>query len=259
VNFTREPIIETIITPKEGCKLLIRNSKVSGNEESYLVDAVEVVTFGLSFFFRSLERPKSFLVPVHDYEVVEVKETRLALKNVSMERSIKIGGGKAAPKVEQRPAQEDTSEESQDKVDKKRERRRHRRRKGTDDKFPQETKEATPTDESKKGGDMQKDETKVSSPSISRLIPPPTTLITHSIARYKEEQSAEKTPQLPEQITEETQEVSSEKETEKKQNQTKAAKQKMLLSPPPIPESRSKVIEPPLPSEEEEEPPQEQE
>ena len=91
MNFTREPIIETVIMPREGCKLLIRNSKGSAQED-YYVDAVEVVSFGHSFFFRSLERPRSFLVPVSDYEVLEMKETRLSLKNVAPERSIKIGG-----------------------------------------------------------------------------------------------------------------------------------------------------------------------
>ena len=93
MNFTREPIIETIITPKEGHKLIVRNSKGSGQEE-YVVDAIEVVSFGHSFFFRSLERPKSFLVPVSDYEVVEAKETRVVLKNASFERAIKLGAAK---------------------------------------------------------------------------------------------------------------------------------------------------------------------
>lgn len=93
MNFTREPIIETVIMPREGCRLLIRNSKGNGQED-YYVDAVEVVSFGHSFFFRSLERPKSFLVPVSDYEVLEQKEVRMALKNAAPERSIKIGGGR---------------------------------------------------------------------------------------------------------------------------------------------------------------------
>ncbi|MBX9744672.1 MAG: hypothetical protein K2X08_05615, partial [Chlamydiales bacterium] len=82
MNFTREPIIETVITPRDGCKLVIRSSKGNGQED-YFVDAVEVVSFGHSFFFRSLERPKSFLVPMSDYEVLELKETRMVLKNAS--------------------------------------------------------------------------------------------------------------------------------------------------------------------------------
>ena len=91
MNFTREPIIETIISSKEGHKLLVRNSKGENFEEHY-VDALEVVSFGRAFFFRSLERPKAFLVPVSDYEILEVKEARVALKNASHEKSIKIGG-----------------------------------------------------------------------------------------------------------------------------------------------------------------------
>lgn len=93
MDFTREPIIETIITPKEGCKLVVRSSKNAGQEE-YFVDAVEVVAFGQAFFFRSLERPKPFLVPIVDYEILEVREARMVLKNVGIDRSIKIGGGR---------------------------------------------------------------------------------------------------------------------------------------------------------------------
>lgn len=96
MDFTREPIIETVITPKEGCTLVVRSSKGSGQEEHF-VDAIEVVVFGNAIFFRSLERPKAFLVPASDYEVLEVRETRLVLKNVGLDRSIKIAGGREAP------------------------------------------------------------------------------------------------------------------------------------------------------------------
>ena len=59
MDFTREPVIETIVTPKEGCKLVVRSSKGASHEE-YFVDAVEVISFGNASFFRSLEKPKSF-------------------------------------------------------------------------------------------------------------------------------------------------------------------------------------------------------
>lgn len=95
MDFTREPIIETVITPRDGCTLVIRSSKGSGQEE-YFVDALEVVIFGNAIFFRSRERPKAFLVPATDYEVLEVRETRLVLKNVGLDRSIKIAGGREA-------------------------------------------------------------------------------------------------------------------------------------------------------------------
>ncbi|MFQ5729105.1 MAG: hypothetical protein ACE5GN_01935 [Waddliaceae bacterium] len=76
MDFTREPIIESVITPKEGCKLVVRSSKGVGQEE-FFVDSLELVSFGNTFFLRSLERPKSFLVPATDYEVLEVRETRM--------------------------------------------------------------------------------------------------------------------------------------------------------------------------------------
>ncbi|MGM0440440.1 MAG: hypothetical protein ACQEP8_04945 [Chlamydiota bacterium] len=104
--FTREPIIETIISPKEGFKLVARNSKGSGQED-FLVDALEVVSFGNAFFYRSLEKPKSFLVPVSDYEVLEIRDTRLVLKHSSNAgKSIKIGGGKAKESKETKDAKE---------------------------------------------------------------------------------------------------------------------------------------------------------
>lgn len=105
MDFTREPIIETVITPREGCKIVVRSSKASGQEE-FFVDAVEVVSFGRSQFFRSLEKPKPFLVPTSDYEVLEVREARMVLKSVGIDRSIKIGGGREPPQQQQRPQKE---------------------------------------------------------------------------------------------------------------------------------------------------------
>jgi hypothetical protein len=93
VDFTREPIIETIITPREGYRLAVRSSKNMGQEEHF-VDAVEVVSFGSAFFFRSLERPKPFVVPVGDYEILEVREPRMVLKTQVHEGSVKIAGGR---------------------------------------------------------------------------------------------------------------------------------------------------------------------
>lgn len=138
MDFTREPVIETVITPKEGSKLVIRSSKGNGQEE-YFVDAVEVITFGNSIFFRSLERPKPFLVPASDYEVLEVREARIVLKNVGLDRSIKIGGGREGILRTQKEPQEEKPEVSQElaavapeagsgKADPKNDRKRDRRR-----------------------------------------------------------------------------------------------------------------------------------
>ena len=217
MDFTREPIIETVITPKEGFKIAVRSSKSVGQEE-YFVDAVEVVTFGNAHFFRSLERPKSFLVPVSDYEVLEVREARMILKNVGMDRSIKIGGGREAPmrsgketektaEIEpQAPAEAETAEATGTNggtADKKRDRRtRHRRRRGRDD-----TKEGAAgsveegasktTEENMDLSEPRKNENgTIASESIAvaatttsvltGLLPPPPTLISETIARYKE-------------------------------------------------------------------------
>jgi hypothetical protein len=206
VNFTREPIIETIITPKDGYKLIIRSSKGAGQEE-YSVDAVEVVSFGRSFFFRSMERPKPFLVPVSDYEVIETKEMRVALKNAPPERNIKIGGGREAapprhrehpPEKQQQPvaSDEDSSDEegsdeegsqSPQRMDnKKRDRRRNRRRRGGPEPRPQSQDSDSPaSQEAGEGGDAR-GEAPVSSSMFNALIPPPTKLISETMDRYKD-------------------------------------------------------------------------
>lgn len=119
MNFTREPIIETIITPKSGYRLVVRNTKSEKTEE-FSVDALEVVTFGKSYFYRSLEKPRAFLLPVSDYEVLEAKEVRVSLKKATIEKSIKISGRKttklrSSNDEEERPAaqQQKTTETSQ--------------------------------------------------------------------------------------------------------------------------------------------------
>lgn len=212
MDFTREPIIETVITPKEGCKLVVRSSKSTGQEE-YFVDAVEVVSFGHSFFFRSLERPKMFFVPATDYEILEVREARMVLKNVGLDRTIKIGGGRDNQMRTQRDTSQDKPEAvveevaSQEPVesseaekpqegrsDKKRDRRRHSRRRrgreGTDEEVqengeqrPQtEEAEGTPRSELDPGLAQQVMTTSI----LTSLLPPPPTLISETIARYKD-------------------------------------------------------------------------
>ena len=213
MNFTREPIIETVITPREGCKLVIRSSKGTGQEE-YIVDAVEVVSFGHSFFFRSQERPKSFLVPVSDYEVLESKETRMVLKNVASDRAIKIGGG-APPRAVEPPRDETYTEARpapdrppQDRNDRKRGQRRRGRRGRDRHDYPQETREPNNTEPHEPPAEPeshnyeephntaenfpQEGEQPPKAPSfISKLFPPPPTLIKESLSRYKPSEAPE--------------------------------------------------------------------
>jgi hypothetical protein len=187
VDFTREPIIESVITPKEGCKLVVRSSKAASQEE-FFVDSVEVVSFGHSLYFRSLERPKSFFVPANDYEILEVRETRLVLKNVGLDRTIKIGGGREVKKEREKEKEEAPveAEAAEPRVDKKRDKRRHsrRRRSKSDMLAAEETKEqgieeAVPSEE-------EVVEKAPSRPVRSALLPPPSTLISETIARYKD-------------------------------------------------------------------------
>lgn len=230
MNFTREPIIETIISPKEGCKLLVRSSRGGETAEEYYVDAIEVVSFGHAFFFRSMERPKAFLVPVSDYEILEVKEPRVALKTSSHDRHIKIGGGREAPSrqapkeipVEQdlEPAMHAEEEESlpavegdsestvSGRTDKRRDRRRRRHRRPADEQEwnarRQSSQESSQPTEgaSKAQGGGQQDEAKVSSPILPMLIPPPTTLISQTLSRYKGKEFMED-PSLAKEVKEE--------------------------------------------------------
>jgi len=223
VDFTREPIIETIITPKDGFKLVVRSSKSAGQEE-YFVDAVEVVAFGNALFFRSAEMPKAFLVPIFDYEILEVREARMVLKNAGPDRSIKIGGGRepsnkaprevkqevvqpvseepeAAPAPsEQQPVAETAEGRIDPRLDKKRDRRRHsRKRKGRDDgtEAPLEEEGAAPAipplEDDKivipapQGGAVSEERPVPLSPSVlSSLLQPPPTLISETINRYRE-------------------------------------------------------------------------
>lgn len=214
MNFTREPIIETVITPREGCKLVIRSSKANGGED-YFVDAVEVVSFGHSFFFRSQERPKSFLVPVSDYEVLELKETRMVLKNVSGDKSIKIGGGKTKEDpalAESRPAPE-REPRKRGKSRRSRRSRSERPLEKSEEKHPEE--ETAPRDEPLEvNGEIASTQQKSPAPEkaspaiedapsfISKLFPPPPTLIKESLSRYKPAEEEEVKPVIEESIEE---------------------------------------------------------
>jgi hypothetical protein len=249
VDFTREPIIETIITPKEGCKLVVRSSKNSEQEE-YFVESVEVVSFGYSFFFRSLERPKSFLVPASDYEILEVREARMVLKNVGLERSIKIGGGReTTPKPVKELLQEkvdsieeiaapvesaaNQSEGQEDgRLEKKRDKRRHYRRRREREESaskesaasdiekprPQETKIELPMPELVQS--IHSDPLGTSPVALSSILPPPPTLISETIARYKDNAMFRGAFFAKEQKDEEQSEG---KETESKEAESKEA------------------------------------
>ncbi|QVL57979.1 MAG: hypothetical protein KFB93_02545 [Simkaniaceae bacterium] len=175
MDFTREPLVETIITPKEGFKLIIRASSANSQEE-YAVGAVEVVSFGNVYFFRSLEKPKAFLLPMTEYEVVESRETRTVLKKPQIEKSIKIGGGKKPTSKSEKEVEAAPNDES-----KKREKKRSRKRRPKEEKA-EGSKEDTPKEDSTPP-------TEGLEPEVLQqrrtLLPPPTSLISDQIDRYK--------------------------------------------------------------------------
>jgi hypothetical protein len=190
VNFTREPIIETIISAKDGYKLAIRSSK-QGSLEEFLVDAIEVVSYGGTFFYRSQERPKSFFVPATDYLITEVREAKMVLKQPSVEKAIKIGGGKEAS---QKPPKEDSSEEKVQSAEKqtqegepakgeqKRERRRHKKSKR--DKLPAQQAALPSGEKAPSDGEAPR---VIPPMALSHLLQPPETLISETLHRYKRE------------------------------------------------------------------------
>lgn len=204
MNFTREPIIETIISPREGYRLIVRSTKQSSDEE-FTVDAVEVVSFGSALFYRSLEKPHPFLLPVADYQVVEGKESRVVLKNAQFERTIKIGGGREASfkkeaeeesdeqhlpmGLEDEASEEPTQMEPQG--DRRRERRRNRRRRHEqrEERAPQQAQAPTEADSSEPQSETPKEP--IAPPTFTHLIPPPTQLISDTIQKYKDQQAKE--------------------------------------------------------------------
>ncbi len=224
MDFTREPIIETVITPKEGYRLVVRSSKNMGQEE-YFVDAVEVVSFGNAFFFRCLERPKPFVVPLGDYEVLEVREPRMVLKTPALEGSVKIGGGrelsarqqhreqreqqekKEAPAIAEKEEQEASEGNRPAPAEMRNERRRDRRRsfrrrrggareevqEAEEHRFPPAEGEERETlapfkaspDSSMEGEVQEEDQVPQASPLLNSVLPPPTTLIRDDLARLR--------------------------------------------------------------------------
>lgn len=94
--FTRDPVVETVITAREGHKLTIRSTGANPAFEPLVVEALEVVSLGGVCFLRNSDRSKSFLLPAVDYEIFETRDARVNLKALGLEKGIKIAGGRTA-------------------------------------------------------------------------------------------------------------------------------------------------------------------
>lgn len=110
MQFTREPTVESILYARDGFRLSIKNTKY-GSQEPIFVESIQLVSFGGQLFYRHQDRPKAFLLPAQDYEVMEVRETKLALKSPTPEKTIKISGGKERSEEKAAPRMHDPLDE----------------------------------------------------------------------------------------------------------------------------------------------------
>jgi hypothetical protein len=206
VDFTREPVIQSVITPRQGYRLVVRSSKSAGLEEHF-VDAVEIVSFGSFSFFRSTERPKPFIVPVSDYEVLEVREPRIVLKTPA-QGSIKVSAAekpRAKQEVEKAETQDETKgrgrEKQEARTEKRRDRRRGtRRRRGQarddniqqvqdDEKALHEHEHEPFTEFTDSELQAQREELLSTTPMLSSILPPPATLIRDNLERLRQHEA----------------------------------------------------------------------
>jgi len=218
VHFTREPIIETIITPKEGHKLAIRSTKEGVDE--YMVNAVEVVCIGNLYFLRSLEKPKAFLLPFSDYEILEVREVKMALKSSVLDHSIKIGQKTA--EEEKRSSKKKRSRRSKKSEEKSVEQKQEEQLKTveeTQQDLENETKKTKEKrfEEKTKSNDKKHNKEDLANQKPKepkKLVPPPTTLISETISRYKKILLPENEEAGKKDVTEEVSEEKPASETE---------------------------------------------
>lgn len=186
MDFTREPIIETIITPKDGYWLVIKNSKGSGSE--HVVDAVEVISFGTTYFLRSLEKPAAFLLPFGEYEITEKKITKAALKKPQVQKSIKIDS------KDKKTPQEDLDSDLEMEKEQKEEAKAEKSKAGRRKRAAKKADAKAAKEEIKDAGSKEAKEAKEVTPPS--LLPPPTTLISDQILRYKDYLQTEKSAPL---------------------------------------------------------------
>ena len=170
MHFTRDPIIETIMTPKEGHKLAIRSSSGTKSEE-YLVDAVEVITFGNVYFLRSLERPKAFLLPLSDYEVIEVREMKVPLQATSYEKAIKIPSKKGGKSEEKRSGKRTKKQRIETNVEES------NKKKEIATESTIEAREEKAFKKSKRTTSKKKQKANLGVNREQKILPPPATLI----------------------------------------------------------------------------------
>lgn len=216
MHFTREPIIESVLSARDGYKLVLKNSKLSSTTD-ISAEVIEIVSFAGTLFYRSQDRSKNFLLPASDFEISEIKDARLVLKNISLEKSSKLQNiqkeavasestfDEEEAKVDENQGQVEVEASTQaiasgqnNRLERRRERRRNRRRRHSEERQNDEKKEAGTLETNGQDEVVEKvqlDETSSTNVApVLNLIPPPTTLISQTLARYKEKPQETEVP-----------------------------------------------------------------
>ncbi|MEC8307253.1 MAG: hypothetical protein VXZ72_05365 [Chlamydiota bacterium] len=82
MEFTREPIIETVISASEGYLLHLKHGS-----ETYQVISLQIVSWGSLFFVRSLEQDHQFLMPLDEVAITEHKVSYAGLRLPANEKT----------------------------------------------------------------------------------------------------------------------------------------------------------------------------
>ncbi|OGN61472.1 MAG: hypothetical protein A3F09_04740 [Chlamydiae bacterium RIFCSPHIGHO2_12_FULL_49_11] len=189
MNFTREPILESIISARDGHKILVKSTKHS-TEGEFFVDAVEVVSFGPQIFYRCLEKPRPFFLPASDFLIEEVKDQKVAIRHTVEGKNTKV--------ITTESVAEKASDESQGDKGKNKDKRRRRGGKKESKQngaLRSEDESVSLEEESLTEKPVHHDE--LSSEVKARLLKPPEGLISVSLQKYRKELMEEEASRIP--------------------------------------------------------------
>ena len=111
--YTRDPIILTTLSSKEGYKLIIKSS--SNIDLCYQVERISVVDYSGNAFYI-IDTPYDMMLPVGSFYVVEEKEKRVSLKTKDKQDKRRKGSPRKK-KSEKIKAESEKSSKSNEKVE----------------------------------------------------------------------------------------------------------------------------------------------
>lgn len=110
MDFTRIPLLETILTAREGYVLHLHNCW--REEEHYTAAALQLVTIGGVLFYRAAEDPCLFLLPANAYRVTESKQPSLGLVYSKEQRRPRKGNTRKRRRQSTNDKEQPTEEKS---------------------------------------------------------------------------------------------------------------------------------------------------